>query len=313
MRNWFSNYFNISKGEFNGIMLLVIFIVAMVLLPFTYRWLWPYKPDEGATVAAIQQLEKVLEANAEQQKYKSATPTIKTVASNAHTYPPERAKVEKPKAILFPFNPNTIDKEGWQKLGLSAKQAQVMINYVQKGGAFRKPEDLKKMYVISPENYERLIPMIRLPVAATVLKQVNAHQPKAIVLVEINGADTLLLDKIHGIGPTFARRIVKYRDRLGGFHKKEQLMEVFGLDSVKFQEIKNQVLVDPALVKRLNINSATFDSLKNNPYLRYKQINAILQYRKQHGNYSNFEDLKKIAILTPEILEQLAPYFSYSP
>ena len=90
-------------------------------------------------------------------------------------------------------------------------------------------------------------------------------------------------------------------------------MEVFGLDAVKFEEIKDQVKVDSSVVKKLNINTAKFEELKDNPYLRYKQINAIIQYREQHGNYGNFADLKKVAILTPEILEQLAPYISFTP
>ncbi len=313
MRNWFSNYFGINKGEFNGLLLLVIFVLALLLAPLTYRLLWPYKVDEAANAETLRALEKVLQAKVIKPAYPSYVDDTTRMEDNGERAYRKRNVVNKPKAILFTFNPNVTPKEDWQKLGLSAKQAQVMVNYVAKGGVFRQVTDLKKMYVISPERYAQLSPFVRLPAAVVPMKKETPYSPKAAVFIEVNQADTLLLLQVKGIGPAFARRIVKYRDRLGGFHKKEQLMEVFGLDSVKFNQIKDQLYVDVTFVKKLNINRVKFEDLKNNPYLRYKQLNAILQYREQHGNYGNFDDLKKVAILTPEILEQLAPYFSFSP
>ena len=90
-------------------------------------------------------------------------------------------------------------------------------------------------------------------------------------------------------------------------------MEVYGLDLVKFEEIKDQVLVDASAIKLLNVNTIRIEDFKNNPYIRYKQANAIIQYREQHGNYSNFDGLKKVIILTPQVLEQLSPYISFVP
>ncbi|RYF98398.1 MAG: helix-hairpin-helix domain-containing protein, partial [Chitinophagaceae bacterium] len=134
---------------------------------------------------------------------------------------------------------------------------------------------------------------------------------KALVIVEVNQADSAGLDQIKGIGPAFANRILKYRERLGGFYKKEQLMEVYGLDSVKYAEIKDRITINPSAIKTVNINTADFSALKSSPYLSYKQINAIIQYRKQHGNYSSTGDLKKIAILTPQVIEKIAPYITF--
>ena len=130
-------------------------------------------------------------------------------------------------------------------------------------------------------------------------------------VVEINAADTLELDKIKGVGPAFARRIVKYRERLGGFHSKEQLFEVYGVDTLKYNEIKDQIRINEEGIKKININTADFEALKNHPYLKYKQINAIIQYRKQHGMYSGIADLKKVLILSPQTIEQLTPYLQF--
>jgi competence protein ComEA len=130
-------------------------------------------------------------------------------------------------------------------------------------------------------------------------------------MVELNAADSASLDDIRGIGPAFALRILNYRERVGGYVSTAQLMEVFGLDSLKFSEIKNQVRVDASLIRKININTATAENFKNHPYLRFKQINAIIQYRKQHGNYSNIADLSKVVVIPAETVARLAPYLIY--
>jgi len=98
---------------------------------------------------------------------------------------------------------------------------------------------------------------------------------------------------------------------LGGFYKTEQLMEVYGLDEQKYAEIKDQLSISKGALKTININTAVFNDLKGNPYLSFKQINAIIQYRKQHGNYSGIDDLKKIVLLNPEVVDKISPYISF--
>ena len=172
------------------------------------------------------------------------------------------------------------------------------------------------MYTISPEKYEQLIPFINIENLKSnnikpVYPEKTTFAKKEKVMVELNSADTLLLTQISGIGPAFAKRIAKYREKLGGFFFKEQLMEVYGIDSTKYNEISDQIKINTANVKKININTAEFDEIKNHPYLKYKQINAIIQYRKQHGKYKTIEDLKKVIILTPQIIQNIAPYLSF--
>lgn len=88
-------------------------------------------------------------------------------------------------------------------------------------------------------------------------------------------------------------------------------MEVYGLDSLKYNEIKAQIRVNTANLTQININTAEFDDMKNHPYLKFKQINAIIQYRKQHGKFKSIEDLKKVIILTPQISQNITPYLSF--
>jgi competence protein ComEA len=292
MRKWLNIYFNFSKREYNGLLAMIVLIGLIRATPFVYDFLVEEKWDLKAENSAINQLILMR----------------KNVPGKYRTAPVKESE-------LFNFDPNLIGAEEWQLLGLSAKQAAVILRYREKGGRYFKKEDLQKMYVISPEMYERLKPYVyikqteqqdRLPYPAY---SHPAKQKPGLVL--LNTADTLQLLEIKGIGPAFARRIFNYRQRLGGFYKKEQLLEVYGLDSLKYNEIKDQLVLDDQALTRINLNTALFDDLKNHPYLKYKQANAIIQFRKQHGNYGNIADLKKVAILSAETIDKLAPYISF--
>lgn len=305
IRKWLNNYFQFSKREFNGLLVLIVLIGMIALFPTVYRILVPLKEPTVEEQLAMLKLELAreperAEARSGKQRAYSGLP-------------------EKRKSTLFYFDPNSISSEGWQDLGLSPKQAQAILNYRIKGGVFRLPSDLRKMYTISPELYEQLEPYVQIVPVEKILDHGTDHRDrpaqnfpvKEKVVVALNTADTLELDRIRGIGKVFARRIVAYRERIGGFYKKEQLMEVFGIDSLKYEEIKGQVSVDPALLRKIHINTALAADFNRHPYLRYQQVNAVIAYRKQHGNYGNIADLNKVVILTPELIEKLAPYLIF--
>ncbi|MFI5450660.1 ComEA family DNA-binding protein [Pedobacter sp. UC225_61] len=302
MKKWLNNYFGFTKREYNGLLALMIILLLISMLPYAYAKFWVNTAlISNEEHVAIQKL--ILVNQQEPNYYANMRKQVEDGEAN-------------PTTTLFKFDPNVIDVADWQKLGLSVKQAQSIVNYRNKGGKFYKPEDLKKMYTISSKKFEQLAPYITIENTNTkYIKQEYAKQApyvkKELVIVEINSADTLQLDEIKGVGAAFARRIAKYRDKLGGFYKKEQLLEVYGLDSIKFNEIKDQIKIDATHLKKIKINTAEFDDLKNHPYLKYKQINAIIQYRKQHGKYNDVADLKKVAILTPQIIQTIAPYLIF--
>ncbi len=302
MNKWLNTYFGFNRKEYNGLMILSVLIGLTMLLPYIYSLIKDVEPITEADEMAIQEL--VL---AEQRKFA-----------------PKRREMEqfkyqgKEDATLFIFDPNTISQSGWEQLGLSEKQASAIIRYREKGGRFRTRKDLQKMYTINEATYKRLSPYIRIADDVSMVQEKAIAKDKKYsyeksipVIIEINRADTTELDKIKGIGMTFANRIIKYRDRIGGFYKKEQLMEVYGLDATKYNEIKDQVQIDTSLIKKINVNMVSFEEFKFHPYIRYKQVNALIQYRKQHGNYGNIADLNKVAILDQETIGRLAPYLEF--
>lgn len=211
------------------------------------------------------------------------------------------------RASLFRFNPNKLSLTEWVKLGLSPHQAQVIKHYQEKGGRFYTKGDVQKMYSINAEIYKRLEPYIELPDGPAY--HMNKAKPGEVI--EVNTADSAKLTMIRGIGPAFARRIVRYRQRVGGFYSKAQLKEVYGIDEDKYKQIEDGVSVDGRYLIKVNINTAVFNDLKRFPYLSYKQMDAIIAYRDEHGNYRSVKDLENIAILNAQILRKIEPYLVF--
>ena len=131
------------------------------------------------------------------------------------------------------------------------------------------------------------------------------------ILVDINSADTTTLMKLKGIGPSFARRIANYRNKLGGFYKKEQLMEVWGIDSALFNFIEPYVIIGKN-IRKIDLNKVEINQLKNHPYLNYNSAQSIIQIRNRIGRYYSVEDIKKSVILKSETFEKLKPYLIIS-
>lgn len=212
-------------------------------------------------------------------------------------------KIAKP--VLFVFDPNNLPAEQWKQLGLSERQVSIIKHYEAKGGHFNRKEDVQKIYGITTDDYNRIEPYINISETYTS----NKITPGEVI--ELNSADSAKLTRIRGVGPAFAERIIAYRQRLGGFLNKEQLKEVYGIDTAKYSEIKNQVSVNSAHITKIKINDADFEGLRKFPYLTNKQTNAVIQYRQQHGSYHSVADMKNIAILDDIILRKIEPYISF--
>jgi competence ComEA-like helix-hairpin-helix protein len=233
----------------------------------------------------------------------------------------------------FYFDPNTATKEDFILLGLSPKVSQTILNYRAKGGKFYKKEDLKKLYTLRQEDYTRLeawVQITSLPVAGTASGQAeneanarlasekstspSLHFPskekKMPVAVDINRATTEEWQQLKGVGPAFSRRIINFREKLGGFYSVEQVGETYGLPDSTFQQILPQLQASPVF-RKINVNSATLELLKTHPYISHLQATTLLNYRQQHGSLTGIESLKKIKVFSEQDIARLEPYFSF--
>ncbi|MDR1518394.1 MAG: helix-hairpin-helix domain-containing protein [Dysgonamonadaceae bacterium] len=128
--------------------------------------------------------------------------------------------------------------------------------------------------------------------------------------ISLNETDTAQWKKIPGIGSAFAGRIVKYRDRLGGFASVNQLREVYGFDNELFAKVSPFVKEDEVFVK-IAINKLEFKELLKHPYLEYNHVKAIVNLRTRKGNIASIDELSMLDEFTEGDLERLKPYLSF--
>jgi competence ComEA-like helix-hairpin-helix protein len=220
---------------------------------------------------------------------------------------------------LFYFDPNTISEQVWKKLGLKEKTINTLQNYLSKGGHFTAPEDLKKIYGLKEEEYNRLFPYIRIENSKRDVitpkdistSPVNNSSNSRYQTIDVNTSDTTGFISLPGIGSKLAARIVNFRDKLGGFYSIDQVGETYGLPDSTFQKIKKYLKLDTLSIKKINVNTATVEELKAHPYIKWNLANPIVAYRNEHGAFSKPEDLKKIMAVTDEIYNKMAPYITF--
>ena len=311
MKQFIRDYLTFNKRERNGIIVLLSIIsLLLIYLNISNTFITPEKVDFSKfeqEIAAFNTAQKQAETSGKEKKDSVAEmgAAIRLGAVNAE---------------YFNFNPNNLSAEDWKRLGLNDKQVQTIKNYESKGGQFRTKEDVKKMYCIPAEQYSQLEPYIVIPPKETTgsYKQFAQNMPAASprpaagnsgvpITVELNSADSAYLTKVKGIGAFYAKSIVKYREQLGGFAFKEQLMEIWKFDKEKFEAVKNFIVVDDSEVKKININTCTAAQLKH-PYISWNMANAIVNYRLQHGKYKKTEEIKKTDLVDDETFRKLVYY-----
>ncbi len=322
------SYWYFSKSKRIAVATILIVVLAISLYPYLRK-------KEAVSTQDAAKYDKAIAALQLLQEDSSATDYSSYQNSN---YSPKYKRYERKSynnsyskdvpGTLFSFDPNTLSVEGWQKLGVREKTALTIQKYISKGGRFRKPEDLRKVYGLSTEMVQALIPYAKIPKQPYENTYSNTYrdnkyesqkttytdrpkyykpEPKPF---NINDADSSLLDALPGIGPSYARRIINYRNKLGGFYSVQQVAEVYGLPDSVFQKIKPYLLIDESRLHTININTAGKEDLQNHPYIRWQLAQNIISYREQHGKYTRKEDLRKIMSISAEQYKLMAPYIA---
>ena len=305
MENSWKDYLAFTKKERIGIYVLITLIGICALAPAFFN---PSPPSEKLIAEAVDvqrmQLEKEKKEPGRRAFYKERQSPYHKIVDE-----PPQAMEE------FPFDPNTLDGEGWKKLGLNNRIIHIIQNYVAKGGRFRTATDLQKVYGFKKEDYDRLLPYVHIAAPAPSTTFNNGKAPVKYVkppppVIDINLGDTAAFISLPGIGSRLANRIVNFRDKLGGFYSVQQVGETFGLPDSTFQLIKPRLQYTPVAVKKININTADAGTLKQHPYIRWNIANAIVQYRQQHGAFHSPEELQQIVLISPELYQKIAAYIT---
>lgn len=203
-------------------------------------------------------------------------------------------------SYLFSFNPNSINRSGWDSLGVRVSTINRVKKFLAKGGRFRKAEDLKKIYGFDSLKYSELYSYIDIP------------KEKAVetVLIDLNRADSIQLLALPGIGPYLSQRIINYREKLGGFYSMNQLVDVYGLKKSRVDSMCSSLKIDLSRLRSINVNIATIGELSIHPYISYREASDILRLRKRRGQILDLESLRKKKIFQDSAFSRVKPYLS---
>lgn len=287
------NFFGFSRAQTNGFVALLVLVTVVLFSEPVWRWWISREPADFS---------------AERVKLDSLTARWKVEKENANRIPVE----EDIPISFFAFNPNTVSEDELKALGFSGGLANRLVKYREAGGQFRIKSDVKKLYGMDSAFYQALLPFIQLPekMVWPEEKRVASEKSKPAPF-NINEADTTQLQGIYGIGPVLSKRIVAYRERLGGFLSTQQLNEVYGLDSTVVNRLTEASFLAESFTPRtININTADENELSVHPYLSKKLAKAIVVYRFQHGKFNAVDDLQQIHGLEKNVFDKIYPYLT---
>ena len=300
LRKWFS----FSKGERVAIVTILALILVLILACL-------FRPSrKSLSDASLHNLDSLL--------------ALRQQALEQQECQTDNNLPETPEFHPFPFNPNTITEEEWLQMGLTDRQVRSIMNYKAKGGRFYSKSDVEKLYAISEEEFEQLEPFIVLPEVprnkkmkspaqsdASVAPAAAQPEKKAIPMVDMNTADSALLVELPQIGGYTAMRIIAFRDKLGGFVDKEQLRDVKGMDSARFNTIQPYILIGAAELRKIDVNRDDFKTLVGHPYLSYEQVKRIFKQRETRGMIKNWTQMEVLLKEEGEVNPLLEHYLSY--
>lgn len=298
MRHLF--YFNRNDRRIFGAVIAVLCVVAAVLI-------YTKSSDNGMASNGTENMG-------------GTTKTTKAKHENEGkilTYYTEGKKME-----LFAFDPNTADSTQLLRLGLQPWQVRAIYRYRAKGGTFRHKEDFACLHGLTAGQYRKLEPYINIATDFRPAAEVYPAATKEMHLrdttryplklhpgqhVNLNTADTTLLMRVPGIGTGFAKAIMAYRNRLGGYYNTAQLKEIdgFPVEAIPY------FTADSSVCRKLNINKLTLNELRRHPYIRFYLAKTIIEYRRVKGRIHSLEDLSLYRDFTPEVIERLRPYVTF--
>lgn len=300
IKSFLFNFFHFNKQERNGVFVLCVIIAVL----FAVKLILPLMNNDDNSVQFI-----------------TITTSVPTFSKEAAQPKEDEVLITDPKINTsnerFVFNPNTISEEECKRFGMSKKLCSTLINFRNKGGKFYKPEDLKKLYGLSPKLYSELESYILIPNSKHEFKRDTVYPTRSFekktnakTLVEINTADSLSIVYLKGIGPGFTKRIIKYRAMLGGFHSVNQLKEIYGMTDSTFILLSSQIKIDEQSITKIPINTIDFNSLRKHPYFNFQTAQAIVNFRFKHGKLTE-ADFKALGVFSEDKLRLILPYLSY--
>lgn len=276
----------VSKRNRRGVFWLILFCLLVAITPRILSASYSVKKP----AISFEEAKKVhLEIIAKKQKAKN------------NRFKSKKNRFVKPKTK---FDPKDYTSKDWMKLGLSKKQSEVVVKFASRGIA--DENELERIFVIPSELFLLIKDSVIYSQKEYANRNFNKTTEKRIEVVDINHSSEQDLENLPGIGEYYARKIIEYRNALGGFISKSQLLEIWKFDNEKLESISPYLIISDE-IKKINVNSATIDELKGHPYISYNIANSIVKMRAQE-KFNNIADLKRSKLIDEELFKKIEPY-----
>lgn len=292
---FFKEYFSFSKYERNAIVILVLIIAALT----TYYFIAPYAVMKSQTDFSkfeneIQKLDKIIKEN--------DSIKVEQRVDNEKSY------------SMKSFDPNTVSYQELIEMGFEEKLAKTIINYRSKVGEFKSPDDLTKVYGMTNDFFDRIYNYINIKNTDKENHFSEIAIAPEFITYDINIATAKDLETLKGIGKVYSERIINYRNSLGGFVKVDQLLEVYGIDSLIFMQIKNHFITSNIPVKKISINSSSYKDLVSHPYINKELASSIIKYISTNGPLKSLDELYDEGMIKDlSEFKSLLPYLKLWP
>ncbi|MBS9766736.1 MAG: helix-hairpin-helix domain-containing protein [Flavobacteriaceae bacterium] len=203
-------------------------------------------------------------------------------------------KLTKKTVRIYPFNPNSITDFKGYSLGMSTIELDRLYRFRKQGKYVNSAKEFQRVTKISDTLLSKIQGYFKFP-KWTTKKQVVFTPKKAVSIRDINKVNASDLRIVKGIGEKLAQRIITYREKLQGFSYNNQLYEVWGLDrNVADEVLKKFVVMQKPIIKKININTATFKEVLRIVYIDYQLCKKIFNYRDEVAELQSIEELKNI-------------------
>ena len=295
-----------TKTERQGIIVLVVLILGVYAAPKLFSF---FKHAEDTDCKENEKFDK---------EYNDFISVLRETKPHQQSGPSFQSSPQREIKLAI-FDPNTADSTTLLSLGLPSRMVKNILHYRNKQGKFRYPEDFRKIYGLTEEQYRTLYPYIQITKDFSSKDTVRLLTAQSVqrdtlmkylpgTIISLNSADTTELKKIPGIGSSIARMMVNYRERLGGFFRIEQLQEIH----LKAEKLRPWFSIDIQQTRRINLNKAGMERMLHHPYINYYQAKVIIEYRKKKGFLKSLKQLSLYEEFTPIDLERLEPYICYN-
>ena len=302
MISWISNYFEIKQKSAQFVFWSTLLALLSIFL---------IRAVEASYTTKINQIQLT-----------AYTPTEQNLAefqkANYASFSTKESFKTKSEIKFQRFNPNTASKDLLMQNGIPERVADRILKSRNGGFVYRSKESFSKTYGMSEEMFANLEPYIEIPQEAytketkqdfKVTEEKTAFTKKNVQPFDINTATPEQLQQIKGIGPSYAKRILNYRDALGGFYDVHQVLNVYKLPDSIYTKVAPFLYIKQG-VKKINVNNAEAENI---PWqlLKSNKKAAIIAYRDQHGPYKDINDLRKVKIISEEDIKTLEPYIAF--